>query len=67
MGKRVNRSALWRASGNRRTTPAPLFNERNPATAKSQPKRLNCTAGSESVDHGEDFFRTFALAEAATR
>ena len=27
-----------------------------------QPKRLSCTACPVSVDHGEGFFRTFALA-----
>ena len=32
-----------------------------------QPKRLSCTAAPVSVDHGEDFLRTFAPAEGSTR
>jgi len=35
--------------------------------AETQPKRLSCTAGSLPVDHGEDFFRTFAPAGVSTR
>ena len=35
--------------------------------AETQPKRLSCTAGSESVDHGEGFFRTLTPAGGSIR
>jgi len=37
------------------------FDQQEPGR-QLQPKRLSCTAGSELVDHGEDFLRTFTPA-----
>src|ERR1017187_6450513 len=37
------------------------------AAAQAQPKRLNCTAGSVAVGHGEGFFRILTLAGGSTR
>ena len=58
---------LLLSSGNGRSTPAPPFSDRHDGRAQHQPKRLSCTAGSESVDHGEGFFRTLTPAGGSIR
>jgi hypothetical protein len=42
------------------------FDQQDPGR-QLQPKRLSCTADPVSVDHGEGFFRTFALVGGSTR